>query len=129
MLPLLLLQAAAQAVPPSPIDWSALPPLPYVAAPRITPAMAQFVAGEIAAGRCPGQKPIDGHHVVRVDIAALVDAGNRVARALPRAIDCPTVEQYGAGLVQGFARDNLQPYAAAGGERWYRATIVFDWTG
>lgn len=124
MLAFLLLQAAAPAVP---TDWSVLAPLPYVTAPQITPPLVHFVADEVAAGRCVLTRPADGHYILKVDIATLVGADGAVRRVLPRAIDCPTVEQYSAGLIQTFARANLAARTAA--NRWYRATIVYDWAG
>jgi hypothetical protein len=125
MLALLLLQAA---VSPVPTDWSALAPLPYTTAPQMTPPLARFVADEIAAGRCAMPKPADGHYLVKVDVATLVASDGAVRRAVPRAINCPTVEQYSVGLVLKFARANLQLRAGAA-DIWYRTTIVFDWTG
>lgn len=111
-----------------PTDWSILAPIPYVSTPQLAPQIAGFVAGEITAGRCPILKPADGHYVVRVDVATLVGTDGIVRRTVPHAIACPTVEQYAAGLVTGFARGNLSPRGAAG-DTWYRATIVFDWRG
>jgi len=127
ILSILLLQAATPAAGPAlPADWSALPPLPYQEPPKVTPAMDTFVANEYGLGHCAKPKPgANGHYVVSLDIAALVASKGQVRRAVPRAIDCPTVEQYGAGLVTSFARDNLQP--GANGDQWYRATLVFDW--
>lgn len=125
MLALLLLQAAAS---PVPADWSTLAPLPYTAAPQMTPPLARFVADEIAAGRCTLPKPADGHYLVKVDVATLVGADGTVRRAVPRAINCPTVEQYSVGLVLKFARANLQPRIGTA-DTWYRTTLVFDWTG
>ena len=132
---LLLLQAAAQPphAPPTsavgsvPTDWVALAPMPYIKPPEMTPGLSSFVAGEIAAGRCPVSRPADGHYVVKLDVATLVDTDGIVRRTVPRAIQCPTVEQYGAGLVISFARANLRTGAAA--DQWYRATVVFDWRG
>lgn len=128
MLGLLLLQAAAQDPAPVvvPTDWSVLAPMPYVAQPPQTASLSGFVAAEIAAGRCAIARPADGHYLVKVDVAALVGADGTIRRTVPRAINCPTVEQYSAGLVISFARANL-PRGAT--DQWYRATIVFDWTG
>lgn len=126
MIAALFLQAAE--APAIPADWSVLAPLPYVAPPRLEPSFAAFVAGEIAAGRCAVARPADGHYVVKVDVATLIGADGGVRRTVPHAIACPTVEQYAAGLVTGFARGNL-PVRAIGGDTWYRATIVFDWRG
>jgi len=127
MLAFLLLQATA-AVPSVPTDWAALAPLPYLAAPQMSPPLARFVADEIAAGRCTMPRPADGHYIVKVDVATLVGADGSVRRAVPRAIACPTVEQYSVGLVLKFARANLPPHAGAA-DQWYRATIVYDWGG
>ncbi|GHH15456.1 hypothetical protein GCM10008023_18390 [Sphingomonas glacialis] len=121
---MLLLQAAE--LPAVPADWATLAPLPYVAAPRLTPQLTSFVASEITANRCPMAKPADGHYVVKVDVATLVGADGIVRRTVPHAINCPTVEQYAAGLVTGFARGNLALRAGTT-DHWYRATIVFDW--
>ncbi len=125
----LIMQAAAQVVvpPPVPADWATLAPLPYVAAPQVTPAMEQFVAGEIAANRCATVKPVDGHYIVRVDVATLIGGDGTIRKAIPRAIGCPTVEQYSAGLVIGFARGNLPARGAGAAEQWYRTTLVYDW--
>jgi len=126
-LALLLQSADAPAtVPPLPSDWSDLAPIPYVAPPQITAPLDKFVADEIAAGRCAVAKPGDGHYVVKVDVAALVDGEGAVRRTVPRAMGCPTVEQYSAGLVSSFARSNLQVRAGA---LWYRTTLVYDWRG
>lgn len=126
MIAALLLQTADMVPPPA--DWSALAPLPYVTVPHVTPALSGFVAREIAAGRCAVPRPGDGHYVVRVEIAALVGAQGIVRRTMPHAISCPTVEQYAAGLVLGFARGNIVSRPDAP-DTWYRATIVFDWRG
>ena len=127
ILGLLLFQAAAQAAPPAvPTDWSVLPSLPYLSPPAQTAALSGFVAAEIAAGRCPIARPADGRYVVRVDVAALVAADGTIRRTVPRAINCPTVEQYGAGLILSFARANL-PRGTS--DQWYRASVIFDWAG
>ena len=125
MLLFLLLQAAAPAVP---ADWSAFPFLPASMTPQVTPPLTRFVADEIAAGRCVQPKPADGHYVLKVEVAALVGGDGEIRRTVPRAINCPTVEQYSAGLVVSFARANLQSHAGAA-DTWYRATIVYDWHG
>lgn len=127
-----LLQGVAQlphapSAAPVPTDWAALAPLPYAHPPEMAAALSGFVAGEIAAGRCPISRPVDGHYTVTLDVATFVDTAGIVRRTVPRAIQCPTVEQYGAGLVISFARANLR--AGSARDQWYRATIVFDWQG
>ena len=126
MIAFLLLQAAEP--PAVPADWSALAPMPYVSEPHMTPQLNAFVGGEVAAGRCVVPKPADGRYIVKVDVATLIDASGVIRKTVPHAISCPTVEQYAAGLVAGFARGNLTPRPSAG-NTWYRATIVFDWRG
>jgi hypothetical protein len=125
MLEILLLQAA---VPALPTDWSTLAPLPYQTAPQMAPPLVRFVTDEVTAGRCAPPKPADGHYSIKVDVATLVGADGTIRRTVPRAIDCPTVEQYSVGLVIKFARANIQPHAGAP-DTWYRATIVYDWGG
>jgi hypothetical protein len=97
-----------------PTDMASLPPLPWRTPPRLPADVATFVAGEVSAGRCPLLKP-----PVTLEFAVLVRTGN-VRAVVPLAIDCVTVEQYGAGLISTLARKNLRR-AAAG---WYRATLV-----
>lgn len=114
--------------PPSPLsmpsNWSMLPPLPYREEPQITPAMGDFVRGELRSGRC---KPVaDAYHRGRLtlELAVLVAPNGFIRRVIPRAIDCMTVEQYGAGLITSFARGNLRQ-RVAGTDAWHRATLVF----
>ena len=120
---LILAQAAAEA-PAPPADWSALAPVPYAATPAVTAQLSRFVADEVTAGRCTIPRPGDGHYLVKVDVAAWLEPDGVVKRAVPRAIACPTVEQYSAGLVTSFARGNIKAKPAPG---WYRTTITFDW--
>ncbi|MES2986289.1 MAG: hypothetical protein V4808_00140 [Pseudomonadota bacterium] len=101
------------------IDWDALPPLPYRAPPLVTADMQAFVAREARANKCPSQSA-----EMRVDVAVLIDESGGVRTTVPRAIQCPSVEQYAAGLVAGFARGNLLPRMATG-EQWYRTSLTF----
>jgi hypothetical protein len=109
---------------PSPIDWEALPPLNYRNPPTITPAMQAFVAGEVAAGRCTPPRAPEGPDRSKLDVEVLVDGDGQALRIIPHAIDCPTVEQFGAGLALSFARENLLPRTQPD-DRWFRATFVF----
>lgn len=142
MIAIALLGAAAQImplapVPPpvpapvpvarSPIDWQALPPLPYRRTPRPTPPMTLFVLSEMKRGACRRPAAVAGRAQLQVDVAVLIGREGQVRATIPRAIDCPTVEQYAAGLVVSFARGNLVPrFVTDGG--WYRASVLFDWT-
>ncbi len=53
----------------------------------------------------------------------LTRADGTVRAVVPRAIDCPTVEQFAAGLVTSMSRANLREAP----EGWYRATLSFIW--
>ncbi|RYD65203.1 MAG: hypothetical protein EOP58_08040 [Sphingomonadales bacterium] len=101
------------------INWDALPPLPYRAPPLVTAEMRDFVGREMRARKCP-----QSGTELRVDVAVLIDEAGGIRTAVPRAIDCASVEQYAAALVAGFARGNLLPRVATG-EQWYRASLAF----
>lgn len=108
------------------IAWETLPPIPYRESPRLTPAMTRFVVSEVRRGRCRPNLRIEGKPAVQVDVAVLVSGEDGARVTIPRAIDCATVEQYAAGLVLGFARNNLAQRTSMG-TQWYRATLVFEW--
>ncbi|RYY25537.1 MAG: hypothetical protein EOP62_13000 [Sphingomonadales bacterium] len=101
------------------IDWDALPPLPYRAPPLVTPDMHNFVTREVRANKCPSPGA-----EIRIDVAVLIDDAGGIRTTVPRAIKCPSVEQYAAGLVTGFARNNLLPRMATG-DQWYRTSLTF----
>lgn len=125
---LAIVLAAAQTPPPitpqRTIDWSALPPLPLNQPPRMLPAMSNFVAREIRQRRCPLPQRTRTGWRLNLDLAVLIDEDGTIRTVIPRAINCPTVEQYGVGLVSTFARNNLAP-RAAGTSQWYRMTLEF----
>lgn len=129
LLALLLVTPPVQTVParrPSPLDWDAMPALPLRSAVRVEPAMSNWVAGELRA-RCPQTRRnavLDRRLIV--DVAVLVSEEDGIRATIPRAIDCPTVEQYAAGLVTSFARRNLIA-RPGGGSGWHRATLIFEW--
>ena len=122
-------QAVVPVAPPRltfPIVWDAMAPLPYRTPPPISPAMSRWVAGELVRGKCPIPRAVNGRHILRVDVAVMISPESTVRASIPRAIDCPTVEQYAAGMVSSFARNNL--LARAGdGSGWFRASVTFDW--
>ena len=120
----LLLALLAQVVPVAPpvpppavvpTDLASLPPLPWRLPPRVPPDVSHYVAGEVAAERCPLLKP-----PITLEFAVLVRSDGSVRAVVPLAIDCVTVEQYGAGVVSRLARGNLRPGASG----WYRAALV-----
>ncbi|MFZ5746822.1 MAG: hypothetical protein ACOY45_04090 [Pseudomonadota bacterium] len=122
-LSLLAVAVAAQSVQ---IDWSALPPLPYRNPPALNADMHRFALREAHRSNCPLVPPVNGVQNVRVDVAVLVDPEGNVRVAVPRAIDCPVVEQYAAGLVTSFTRNNLLPRTATE-DQWFAASITFSW--
>jgi hypothetical protein len=114
------------AAPGRAIAWDNLPPVPFRNPPELQPSMHEYAEGEVESGRCHPRGWKTGDNGVTVDVAILImpDTGPRLT--IPRAIDCPTVEQYAAGLVMAFSRNNL------GGRtptvpQWYRATLRFEW--
>ncbi|HVJ03269.1 MAG TPA: hypothetical protein VM662_13885 [Sphingomonas sp.] len=123
MITVLAIIAALQA---RAIDWAALPPLPYRAPPVVTPDMHAFVGREVKARKCPLPQPREPVQTLVVGVAVLVDETGGIRTVVPRAIDCPTVEQYAAALAAGFARNNLLPRNASA-PQWYRADISFSW--
>jgi hypothetical protein len=113
-------------LPPLP-DWSTMGTLRYRQEQEVTPPMTQFVADEVAEGLCAWPRQPDGHYALTLDIAVWISADGNIRATVPHAINCPTVEQYGAGLVSAFARDNLVPRAAQP-DQWYRTSLTFTWT-
>lgn len=119
--------ARAQEAPePAAIQWESLPNLPYREVPSMTPAMHDWARGQVRARKCRARRLVDGRPAVRVEVAALVDEFG-VRTTIPRAIGCPSIEQYAAGLVAGFSRNNLTQRTGAPGPAWYRATVTFAW--
>ena len=115
--------ALAGALQSATLDWDSLPPLPYRAPPLLTPEMHSFVGREAVTRKCPLTKPDN----IVIEVAVLVDEANGIRVTVPRGVRCPTVEQYAAALVAGFARNNLLPQSSGGGERWYRTSLSFAW--
>ena len=138
LLPLLLALDAAGQEPPAPpppvsvpeksaaIDWATLPDIPYRQAPQMTAPMHAYVEGQVRARKCRARRLVDGRPAVRIEIAVLVSPEDGVRASIPRPIGCAVVEQYAAGLVTSFARNNLTARTNAA-EQWYRATVTFAW--
>lgn len=122
---LMMLQAAAAVAPPA--DWSVLPPLRLAQAPDYAAIMTRFVQDEVAAGRCAAPPPVDGRTGLRLDLIVLVAGStNQVVRVVPRAINCPTVEQFAAGVVQKAARDNIAG-PPPGSDSWFHTGMTLTW--
>lgn len=117
----LLLQLAA------PTDFNSLPVLQLVhRTPDQPGATSLFVRDEIRAGRCVATvQPVASSRVqITVDVAVLVHPTGAIRAVVPRAIGCPSVEQYAAGLISRIVRGNVPP---PGAERWFRTPITFSW--
>jgi hypothetical protein len=128
----LIVALALQAAPVVPVpdigppkDWSALAPLPLTKQPDYAAGLTTFVADEVKAGRCVPPKRIDGQSRIDISLAVLVVPGGTVKRIVPQAIDCPTVEQYSAGLVLSMARDNIKGSPVT--DTWYRTSMSYNW--
>lgn len=108
------------------LRWNSLPSLPYRTEPQVTPQMQAFVSREIRRQRCTviRQSRRPDRQRVEVELAVLVDEAGGVRVVVPRAINCPSVEQYAAGVVTGFARGNVLPRGATS-VQWYRTTVIF----
>lgn len=113
--------STAPAMAPPPQDWTRLPPLVLLRPVAQTPEASAFVSGEIRAGRCAHEG-----FGMTIDMAVFVAPGGQVRRIVPRAINCPTVEQYASGILLSMARGNVDTPTASG-EGWYRTSITFTW--
>ncbi|MBW6523715.1 hypothetical protein KZ810_09420 [Sphingomonas sp. RHCKR47] len=118
MLLAFLLQAVATIASP-PADWRSLP---LLRAPTTEAAagVSDYVRDEIQAGHCTTPRP----GTLSVDLAVYVAESGRVRRIVPRAINCPTVEQYASGIALRSLRGEVEPPETIG---WHRMTIVFTW--
>ena len=130
MIAVLLAAMIAAAVPEQPAlppqDWSTLPRLPLRRPAESTAATSAYVREEVAQGRCAAAVRDRAGWTLAIDVAVLATADGTVRRIVPHAIDCPTVEQYAAGLVWSGARDNIDPPPGEG-DRWYRTRLIFAW--
>ena len=121
----LALQVAASA-PAPPADWSKLPSLRLSTTPDYGALMTKFVRDEVAAGRCAAPPPMAGKVSLTIDMAVLVSPKGEAVSIVPKAIGCPTVEQFAAGVVQKAVRGNFAgaPPASAS---WYRTGMTLTW--
>jgi len=113
----------ASAMPPQ--DWSTLPILRIRGQATTLANTSAYVHGEVVAGRCAHVMRTSQGWALTVDLAVLVTPDGRVRRVTPRAIDCPTVEQYAAGVILG-ARDSID-VAGEDADTWYRTSLTFTW--
>jgi hypothetical protein len=122
---LTMLQAVALAAAPG--DWTALPPLRLTEQPDYALIMTKFVRDEVAAGRCAAPAPVEGKTSIKLDLIVLVaSSSGEAVRVVPRAINCPTVEQFAAGVVQKATRGNIAGTTPSS-DSWYRTNITITW--
>ncbi|WP_375395227.1 hypothetical protein [uncultured Sphingomonas sp.] len=130
LLAVMLAIAIPERPPPAalpPQDWSALPQLTLRHPADPTAAMSAYVRQEVLQGRCASAIRAPAGWTLPVDIAVLASADGAIRRVVPRAIHCPTVEQYAAGIVFSGVRDNVDLPAGVG-DRWYRTRLTFAWS-
>ena len=125
LLPAAQTTPVASTLPPQ--DWSALPVLRIRGRETTLANTSAYVHGEVVAGRCAHVLRTTQGWALTVDLAVLITPDGRVRRVTPRAIDCPTVEQYAAGVILG-ARDAID-VVDADTDTWYRTSLTFAWGG
>lgn len=118
----------APAQPVVPRDWSVLPTLDYRQPPANGSDFAHYVEEESRSGRCAAAVQAGPRWTLRIELAVLATADGRIKQVVPRAIDCPTVEQYASGLVSRLARNNIDTHGVAT-DGWYRTSLTFIWGG
>ena len=125
---IVLFALLSQAMVPGPLppqDWTTLRPLPYSRDTEDGGDLADFVRAEVRSGRCNAALQGSSGWSLRVDVAVLVTSGH-LRRVVPRAIQCPAVEQYAAGLVSSMARGNIAA-TTIGADGWYKTSLTFTW--
>ncbi|MCP3735273.1 hypothetical protein M9979_10365 [Sphingomonas sp. RP10(2022)] len=118
--------AGASPLPMPPQDWTVLRPLPYARDADDGASLSAFVRSEVKAGHCAAATLAADGWTLKIDLAVLIGPAGQPRRIVPRAIACPSVEQYAAGLVSSLARSNIAPNATEPGS-WYRTSLTFSW--
>ena len=111
----LLLFGQAPSLNP-PTDWTPLPRLQLGLAAAPPVQLTEFVRREVAAERC-ALSPTER----MLDLVVLVTQGGQVRRIVPRAIGCPSIEKFAAGIVLRAARDKARPGSI---DTWYVTTVA-----
>jgi hypothetical protein len=111
---LLLLGQLSSLNPPT--EWTALPRLQLGLAAAPPTQLTEFVRREVAAAHCT--LPAEAR---MLDLVVLIGQNGQVRRIVPRAIGCPAVEQFAAGIVLSAARDRMP---APSSDTWYVTTVA-----
>ncbi|TPG12736.1 hypothetical protein [Sphingomonas oligophenolica] len=126
----LMAQAATApaAAPLPPPNWSTLPSIRFVKPVIASPRLADFVRAKIRHRRCAAQRRTNTGWVLTIDVAVLVTPQGLVRRTVPRAIHCPSIEQYAAGLAFSRATGNIATEGLVT-DAWYKTSMAFAWPG
>lgn len=122
--------ATVPVTPAPPVEaWPALPPYPLPRAANIAEGVG-FVRNEVEARRCqPLLPPAEGERL-QLPVAILVGRTGQVRQIVPRAIGCPSVEQYVVGYLLSLTRTGTGIGAEASmtpAPGWYQLTIGYRW--
>ena len=116
---------SAAITPPPVADWPALPPYPRPDTASIADGVG-FVRDEVEANRCQSHLPPPEGARLQLPVAILVGRAGQVRQIVPRAIGCPSVEQYVVGYLLSLTRTAMvSPSAPTPG--WYRLTVDYRW--
>ncbi|GAA3718883.1 hypothetical protein GCM10022268_28940 [Sphingomonas cynarae] len=112
-------------VPPPVAEWPMLPTYPLPRTASIADGVG-FVRDEVEAGRCHPQLPPPEDENLQLPVAILVGRAGQVRQIVPRAIGCPSVEQYVVGYLLSLTRTGIESSVSlpAG---WYQLTAGYRW--
>lgn len=118
--------APAMAIAAPPVaDWPNLPRYPLPRGASIEESVA-FVRSEVETGRCRPLPSTGEAMQLRLPVAILVGQNGQVRQIVPRAIGCPSVEQYVVGYLLSLTRTDLVPLQS-GDSGWYQLTVNYRW--
>jgi hypothetical protein len=112
--------------PPPPVaEWPQLPSYPLPRSANIADGV-DFVRREVDANRCQPLLPPAAGERLQLPVAILVGQGGQVRQIVPRAIGCPSVEQYVVGYLLSLTRTAAQP-SMVPVPGWYQLTVAYRW--
>jgi hypothetical protein len=115
----------ATLAPPPVEEWPALPPYPLPRSANIADGVG-FVRAEVEADRCQSSLPPAPGERLQLPVAILIGQAGQVRQIVPRAIGCPSVEQYVVGYLLSITRaaSDSSVLAVPG---WYQLTVAYHW--